>query len=129
MNNKYTHYQNVAKKILDSVKVGNLIKINDCKRPMKVVGVSDNYFVMIQKVCGNICYSVCEKKSWDGIRYNAMRGGMYHCGTDNTVFGYGEFDYKFDDEKEIEKYLNGFEIGEIELSVRTAIPIYDLYIK
>lgn len=126
---EYKHYNNVTKDILDDIKVGNLIRINDWKRGMRVVGVSDNYFVMIQKVCGNIAYSVCEKKPWGGIRYNAMRGGMFHCSTDDTVFGYMEFDYKFDGGEKIKRYLNAFESGEIELSVRRAVPIYDLYVK
>lgn len=126
--NEYRHYDNITKEILDGIKVGNTIRINDWKRGMRVVGVSDNYFVMIQKVCGNIAYSVCEKKPWGGIRYNAMRGSMFHCGTDNMVFGY-DVDYKFKDEEEIKRYLNAFESGEIELSVRRAVPIYDLYVK
>lgn len=126
---EYRHYDNITKEILDSIKVGNLIRINDWKRGMRVVGVSDNYFVMIQKVCGNIVYSVCEKKPWGGIRYNAMRGGMFHCSTDDTLFGYMDFDYKFDDEEQIKRYLDAFESGEIELYVRRAVPIYDLYVK
>ncbi len=125
----YKHYSNVTKEILDSVKVGDFIKINDWKRPMKVVGVSDNYFAMIQKVCGNICYSVCEKKPWGGIRYNAMRGGMFHCGIDNTLFGYSVFDYEFNDKEQIKEYLQAFESEEIELSFRNSVPIYELYIK
>ena len=96
---------------------------------MRVVGVSENYFCMIQKVCGNICYSVCEKKRWDGIRYNRMLGNFFHCGTDNMVFGYHDFNYKFDDEEKIKKYLQAFENGEIELSVRTSVPIFDLFVK
>ena len=36
---------------------------------------------------------------------------------------------KFDDDKLIKKYLQAFENGEIELSVRRAIPIFDLYVK
>lgn len=126
---EYRHYDNITKEILDSIKVRNLIRINDRKRGTRVVGVSDNYFVMIRKVCGNIAYSVCEKKPWGGIRYNAMRGGMFHCSTDNTLFGYMDFDYKFDDEEQIKRYLDAFESGEIELSVRRAVPIYDLYVK
>lgn len=125
----YKHYNNITKDILDEIKVGNLIRINDRKRGMRVVGVSENYFVMIQNVCGNIAYSVCEKKLWGGIRYNAMRGSMFHCSTDNTLFGYTDFDYKFDDEEQIKRYLNAFESEEIELSVRRAVPIYDLYVK
>jgi len=127
--NDYKHCNNVTKEILDSIKTGNFIKINDWKRPMKVVGVSDNYFVMIQKVCGNICYSVCEKKPWGGIRYNAMRGGMFHCSTDNTLFGFIDFDYKFDNSEENKRYLKAFENGDIEISQRNAVPIFELYIK
>ena len=127
--NKYQHYYEITKDILDIINVGDLVRINDWKRPMRVVGVSENYFCMIQKVCGKICYSVCEKKQWGGIRYNAMRGGMFHCGTDNMVFGYGNFDYKFDDEDQIKGYLQAFEDGKVELSCRTSAPIYDLFVK
>lgn len=128
---EYNIYVNeeVTKSVLDKIQVGNLVKVNDWKRPMRVVGVSENYFCMIQKVCGKICYSVCEKKPWDGIRYNAMRGGMFHCGTDNMIFGYMDFDYQFDDEKQISGYLKAFETKEIELSARTSVPIYKLSIK
>ena len=125
----YNHVTEITKEILDTITVGTLIKINDWKRPMKVVGVSENYFCMIQKVCGKICYSVCEKKPWNGIRYNAMRGGMFHCGTDNMIFGYWDFDYEFNNENQIKKYLQAFENSEIELSVRSSVPIFDLYIK
>ena len=129
MKTEYKHYTDITKEILDNIKVGMLVKINDWKRPMKVVGVSENYFCMIQNVCGNICYSVCEKKPCGGIRYNRMIGGMFHYSTDNMVFGYMDHNYKFDDNKLIKKYLKAFENGEIELSVRRAIPIFELYVK
>lgn len=125
----YTHYKDVTKEILDNIKVGNLIKVNNWKKPMRVVGVSENYFCMIQKIFGKIYYSVCEKKPWGGIRYNKMIGGLFHCGTDNMIFGYFGFNYKFDDEEQIKEYLNAFETGEIELSMRGTIPIIDLYVK
>lgn len=125
----YKHYDKVTLEILNKIKVGNLVKVNDWKKPMRVVGVSDNYFCMIMKVAGNVCYSVCEKKEWQGIRYNAMRGGMFHCGTDNMIFGYYPFSYEFDNGEEIKRYLQAFEDGELELSQRNAIPIYDLYVK
>lgn len=129
MSENYKHFENITKEILDKIKVGDLVKINQQKKPMKVVGVSENYFAMIMKVCGDVYYSVCEKKPWKGIRHNEMVGGMYHCGTDNMIFGYSDFDYKFDNKEEIERYLQAFENGEIELSVRNSVPIYDLYVK
>ena len=129
MKSEYKHYNNVTKEILDTIEVGNLVKVNDWKKPMRVVGVSENYFCMIKKQFGEIWYSVCEKKPWDGIRYNQMIGGMFHCGRDNMVFGYMDFDYNFDDEKQISNYLQAFESGKIELSRRGTIPIFNLYVK
>ena len=126
----YEHFKTIDKSILDTkIQVGKLVKINDWKKPLRVVGVSENYFVMKQNMFGKVLYSVCEKKPWGGIRHNSMIGGMFHCGTDNMVFGFIDFDYKFDNEQEIKRYLNAFESEEIELSHRKAVPIYDLYVK
>lgn len=36
----YTTYEEVTREVLDSVKVGDLIKVNDWKKPMKVKAVS-----------------------------------------------------------------------------------------
>ncbi|MNC03302.1 hypothetical protein D3C75_507030 [compost metagenome] len=120
---------NITKEILDTVSIGNLIYVNDWKKPMRVAGVSANYFVMIRNNFGQLRYSVCEKKPWGGIRHNQMVGGMYHCGTDNMIFGWFGFDYKFDDQEQINKYLQAFETGEIELSVRGTIPVLRLQVK
>lgn len=134
MKKEYTHYENVTREILDAIKVGDLIKINDWEKPMKVKAVSDNYFVMTRSVFGKPCYSVCSKLPWGGIRYNAMRGGMFHCGTDTWLFGHPltcdyEKLYSFDNEESNKLYLQSFEDGESELSARTSVPIYNLYIK
>lgn len=132
--NGYKKYKNVTKEVLDTIKVGNLVKVNDWKRPMKVVGVSDNYFVMKQNNFGKLLYSVCEKKPWEGIQFNRMIGGMFHCGRDNTIFGWMgtddiKFDYKFEDENQINSYLKAFETRDIELSQRGSIAIKSLYVK
>lgn len=134
MANGYTHYEEITKDVLDSIKTGDFVRVNDWKRPLKVKGVSDNYFVMEREVFGKPLYAVCEKKPWGGIRYNAMRGGMFHVGTDNMVFGTSlQFDdervYHFEDEAITKEYLVLFENGEQELSMRTSVPIYDLYVK
>lgn len=134
MSKQYTHYTNVTREILDTIKVGDLIRVNDWKRPMRVKAVSENYFVMTQKMFGETYYSVCSKLPWDGIRYNAMRGGMFHCSTDNWIFGSTlcskyENLYEFENEEANQKYLQEFECGKTELSQRRAIPIYDLYVK
>lgn len=133
MKNNYAHYTNVSRETLDTIKPGDLVKVNDWKRPMKVKAVSDNYFVMTQNLFGETLYSVCSKIPWNGIKYNAMTGGMFHCGPDNYVFGspLAEDDsfYKFDNQELAKAYLQEFEDGKCEISERKGIPIFDLYVK
>ena len=134
MKKNYIHYDNVTRDILDTVGVGDLIKVNDWKQPMRVKAVSKNYFLMTSKVFGDTCYSVCSKLPWSGNVYNSMRGGMFHCSTDNMIFGsvlssdYPNL-YKFENEEANQKYLQEFENGNLELSQRRGIAIYDLYVK
>ena len=132
--NKYIHYENVTRDILDKVKIGDLIRVNDWSKPMRVKAVSDNYFVMTQKNFGKTYYSVCSKLPWDGFRHNKMVGCMFHCGPDSWVFGSPltiDYDgaYEFNNEEFNEKYLKSFEDGESHISERRGIAIYDLYIK
>lgn len=127
----YEAHVEVTKELLDSIKVGDLIKINDWKKPLRVMGVSENYFVMAIKQFGDTIYSVCEKKKWDGKIRNKMRGGMFHCGRDAWLFGWGGWQegYDFDNSELTSEYLNSFEKGESSISERNAIPIRALYIK
>ena len=134
MSKQYVHYTNVTREILDTIKVGDLIRVNDWKKPMRVKSVSDNYFVMTQKQFGDTYYSVCSKLPWDGIRHNSMIGGMFHCSTDDWIFGsplcidYKDL-YQFENEEVNQKYLQQFEDGVCHLSERRGIAIYDLYVK
>ena len=134
MGKQYIHYDNVTREILDTIKVGDLIKINHWKKPMRVKAVSTNYFVMTQKQFGDTYYSVCSKLPWDGIRHNSMIGGMFHCSSDDWIFGSSlTFDYEnlyeFENEEASQKYLKQFENGECKLSERRGTAIYDLYVK
>lgn len=133
MNNRYVHYTDITRDILATIKVGDLIKVNDWESPMEVKAVSENYFVMTESRDNGIYYSVCSKLPWNGNRYNSMVGGMFHCGTDNLVFGSSlQFEYEnvyyFENEECNRKYLEEFENGNCELSMRTSIAIYDLYV-
>lgn len=136
----YREYKNeqVTKEVLDSIQINDLVKVNNWKRPYKVKEVSDNYFVMSQNMFGKEYYSVCEKKRWEGTVRNAMRGGMFHIGTDHWVFGspinINFEDASFDNYEYADAYVKTFEleksdINHSELSVRTSIPIYEIYIK
>lgn len=134
INRQYIHYANITRGVLDTIKVGDLIKVNDWKKPMRVKVVSDNYFLMARNQFGGTLYSVCSKIPWNGIRHNAMVGGMFHCGSDNWIFGsplaadYEDL-YLFENGEANRLYLRDFEDGKSEISARNAIPIYDLYVK
>lgn len=129
MKKEYKLHTEITKELLDTIKVGDLIKVNDWNKPFRVRGVSQNYFVMSKKQFKDTYYSVCEKKQWSGSQYNAMTGGMFHCGRDNWILGSINFNYDFEDEVGVEKYLNEFECGETEISQRNAIAIYQIIIK
>lgn len=133
---RYKHYTNITRGILDSIEVGDLIKINDWKKPMIVEAVSDNYFLMTQGRCGHTYYSVCSKLAWNEVKHNTMTGGVFHCGTDDWIFGtplclkYKKV-YKFNNHYINQLYLKVFEEGkaQVHISEKNKIPIYDLYVK
>lgn len=142
MDKIYNIYEEITKELLDSIKVGDLIKINDWNKPLRVRAVSKNYFVMASKMFGKWNYSVCEKIPWDGIIYNDMRGGFFHVGVDSWTFGspiwckfneYGSYDFENIDASQA--YIESFELKENEensssISMRRGtIPIYKIEIK
>lgn len=127
MKGRYAVYESITKEILNSIKKGDSVKCNDWKKPMKVVGVSPNYFVMTQKAFGETIYSVCEKIPCGHIRNN-YNTGYYRIGTDDYIGGCG-FNGKWEDEEAVMKYLEEFESGKIELSVRRAVNLTKIQIK
>ena len=129
MNKGYCVFDHISREVLDAVMVGDLIKVNDWTKPMKVMGVSQNYFVMVQKQFKDTYYSVCSKLPWKGTAHNNMIGGHFHCGRDFWIFGDVDFDYNFDDQTAVAKYLQKFESGESEISERNGIPILEIKIK
>lgn len=128
MDREYEVYTEITKEVLDSVKVGDLVLFEDWKTPLRVKGVSENYFVAARNMFGKIGYSICEKKPWPGVRHNAMLGGRFHIGPDHWILGwYGG--YNFDDEENMKKYLESLESGETALSERRSIPVSRIAIK
>ena len=124
MKNQYITYDEITKEILDTVKIGDLVKCNDWKVPLKVKGVSINYIIMSSKRFGKCLYSICEKKQVNHNRNNYTEGN-YRIGTDNYVFGL--FDYLNEDD--VEKALKKLEAGDLELSVRTSVNLERINIK
>lgn len=52
MKKEYVHYTDITREILDTIKVGDLVKINDWTKPLRVKAVSENYFVMVSNLVG-----------------------------------------------------------------------------
>lgn len=134
MNKQYIHYTNITKEILDTIKVGDLIKINDWKKPMRVKAVSENFFVMTTKQFKDNYYSVCSKIPRKCGNHNKMIKGMFHCGEDDWIFGTPlcishDNVYEFSNEQTNKLYLQEFEDDKTHISERNGIPIYDLYVK
>lgn len=128
MKKQYTTYDEVTKEVLDAIKKGDLVRANDWKQPMKVIGVSENYFVMTQKIFGKIFYSVCEKKRAKYGR-NGYSEGQFRTAPDHWLFGWQGDRHKWEDEEWVKSYLNSFESGESKLSERKALGIKSVSIK
>lgn len=129
---KYIEYvdKEITRKILDSIEVGDYIRCNDWKRAMRVCGVSENYFVAARKAFGKWIYSVCEKVPFKGIGYNSLIGGCFSIGTDNMCFGFiHDYAYEFDNEEFVKDYLEAFESGSCELSMRRSCALSRLEIR
>ena len=135
-------YTDITKELLDSIKVGDLVAIQNWDDMLEVRAVSDNYFVMADTSPDKQgWYSICEKKL-SPYTHNAVRKGLFHCGTDFWIFGYinpdddfsddpngEENPYTFTNQKFNASYMASLESGETQLSARTSVPIYELYLK
>lgn len=124
MNKVYETYTQITKELLDSIKVGDLIKCNNWKQPLKVKAVSENYFIMVKNLFGKALYSVCEKKPSSFSR-NYFTAGSFRIGTDNWVFG----KYNYLTQEGCDKAIKDFESGETELSVRRTCDLETIQIK
>ena len=136
MNSVYNRYSKsqITKEILNQIQIGDLIKINNWKQPLRVKGISENYFVMAQDfhdIEKPLEYSVFSKIPFQGIGYgrDGKIQGDYFCGPDFWLFGDIDFNYKFDNPESIQKYLNKFETGEAEISMRNSVAVYSIQIK
>ena len=120
--NAYTTYKNPHKDVLDTVHVGDLVKCNDWKSPLRVLAVGKKFFVMGRKMFGKFCYSVCHKEDAN-FWHNRIKQGMPYIGLDSWVFG------KYDYETEYDEALQDFENGEVEVSHRSGVALYQISIK
>ena len=135
MSKQYEHYvgEQVTKELLDSIKFGDLVKVNDWKKSLRVKGVTNNYFAMTINQLGKTVYSICEKKRRTSGQHNRMTPNMFHVSRDAWVFGW-KWDYNFENHDAVIDYLKSFEevpegLELSRLSERAGIPIEEIWIK
>lgn len=136
MKSTYKSYtkSEITKEILDQIQIGDFVKINNWRQPLRVKGVSENYFVMAQDLHDiekPLEYSVFSKIPFRGVGYgyDGKIQGDYFCGPDFWLFGDIDFDYKFNNPESIQKYLNKFETRESEISLRNSAAVYSIQVK
>lgn len=129
---KYEIYEkpDITKELLNTIKVGDCIKVNTWKRPLKVIAVSENFFIMWKPHFKTWMYSICEKNK-RGYEHNLIyrpRNGFmadeFVCGHDDH---YCKYDYS--DVDECQKALVDLENGDIEVTTRYGWGIWHLEIK
>ena len=121
----------ITKELLNTIKIGDSIKINTWRRPMKVIAVSKNFFIMWKKHFKTWMYSICEKNK-RGYAHNMIywpNGGFdddeFVCGPENYVFD--KYDYSIEEERL--EALQELESGDMEVSEKRGRGIYHLEIK
>lgn len=118
-------YKKITIQILNSIKIGNFIKINDWDNFLEVKAISKNFII----IADENEYSIISK-----IPRIYENQGMFFCGPDNWIFGStlsAEYEnlYKFINEKANNLYLSELESGKTALSERNSVAIYHMVIK
>lgn len=109
---RWKEYTQITRELLDTIEVGDLVRVNTWSKPLEVKAVSENYFVMASEKE----YSVCSKLPRSG-------------GFGSPLCIYCENVYKFSNEKVNKQYLQEFEDGKAHISERDGTAIYKLYVK
>ena len=128
---EYEIFDNITRELLDTIKCGDLIKCNTWGAPLRVKGVSENYFIMSRRAFGEYIYSICEKSQVEYSRNNFTEG-FFRVGQDNYIFG-SPHGYEWDNEENVKVYLEdleeSFKCGDSRLSERSAVNLKRIAIK
>ena len=116
----YRDYDTITSEVLDTVKVGDKVRINDWKMPLTVKGISEHFFVMERNAFRHPLYSVVDKRN-------------LFAGPDNKIFGHPltithKDLYRFFDGEVTAQYLEDFENGNVEVSQRRGVRIESISI-
>lgn len=118
----YEVFERPTKELLDTIKVGDMIKCNNWKESYRVKVVSENYFIATRPFFGNVLYTICHKDK-AGFQHNSIVEDLPYIGPDDYVFG--NFSYKDDYDDAIKE----LEAGEMSVSERNGVALYSIQIK
>jgi len=112
--------------LLNSLKLGDKLAINDWKAKYTVCGISQNYILAHY----GQHYTIIQRTPMpDGYCYNGVRGGDIRCAPDWWIFGWMSDkwdDYQFNNEEWVKDYLYSLESGETEMSQKRHAPVWFL---
>ena len=109
-------------KVLNSIKLGDKLAINDWKAKYTVCGLSQN-FVLAHS---GQHYTIIERHPMpDDYCLNGVRGDDIRCGPDWWVFGYVD-GYDFTNKDWVAKYMTNLELGLTEISQKKHAPVFFL---
>ena len=114
---------NVAE-ILQTIKLGDKLAINDWKARYTVCGISERYILAHY----GQHYTIIDRKPFP-YDFNGVRAGDIRCAPDWWIFGFMDdiwSGYHFTDEKWVHDYMASLERGDTELSQKRHAPIYFL---
>jgi len=125
----YKNYDEATQEILDSIKVGDLIKISDWAKPYRVIAISKNHIIMTAKRFKDTYYSIFSKIPADD-NYNNMEKGFFYAGS--LQWGIIK-SYDWNSKDSMQEMLNDLEdpkVEDVRMSRRQGtISIHNISIK
>lgn len=127
---EYFEKPNITKELLDTIKVGDKVRINNWRAYFDVVAVSKNYFIMTRPVKDTFLYSICEKNK-RGYEHNLCYQPKCGFSSDEFVCGADDHWCKYDYSKknELKLAIKELEEGELKVSTKRGLGIKKIYIK
>ena len=105
--------------VLQNIRLGDKLAINDWKARYTVCGISPNYVLAHY---GQHYTIIAKHPTGKDYWYNGVRGNEIRCAPDWWIFGYKD-GYNFTDEKWVHQYMQELENGFTEMSKKKHAPV------
>ena len=106
-----------TKELVEHIKPGDIIWVNNWKSPFCVKCVSKNYFIATSEDDGERIYTICSKNPFNGQGHSSVKSGDFYCGPANCSIEKFFWQkrknlYDFSDKNLNRKYLDALENGK-----------------